>query len=280
MGICRQPFAQAGQRRGQHLLDPGDVQRHVQSARRTEKIFCRTGFDFRFDPRPARDEQLADLPARQLFRAGHVEQPDAISVRQFPYRPRRFDRRNRAAEFVCEQFYLRSGLQRPAELLIEPAITRVRDATVERRARDDVSRILQNNFLGGGLGLAIDMNRTHRVGLDIIPPAPVKDQVRGKEDELDARRESGQMRGRVNIHATGQIGILVRRGKRADGGAVDDELWFFFDELAFDGGEVEQIEIGARQRPHTPVRGKSWRGLDDIISNQSVRTGNPSEFHP
>jgi len=44
-----------------------------------------------------------------------------------------------------------------------------------------------------------------------------------------------------------------------------------------DGVEIEQIKLFARQRAHAPARGKSRRSLDEIISNQPVRAGNPSQ---
>ena len=89
----------------------------------------------------------------------------------------------------------------------------------------------------------------------------------------------GQKRGHVHIHAPRQIGIRLRSGNSADGGAMNDELRLVFLKFTANGGEIEQIKLVARQRPHAPARGKSRRGLDEIISNQPVRAGDPGEFH-
>jgi len=86
-------------------------------------------------------------------------------------------------------------------------------------------------------------------------------------------------RGRVHIHAPRQIGIRLRGGDGADGGAVNDELRPVFLELAANGVAIEQIQLVARQRAHAPVRSKSRRGLDKIISNQPVRASDPGELH-
>ena len=107
-----------------------------------------------------------------------MEKPGLFLIRQIPYCARRFDRRNRATKFVREQFHPLRCLQRPAELLVETAIARARHAGIERRAHDGVARIAQNDLFGGGFGLAILMNRVHRVGFGVIPFAPVKNQVR------------------------------------------------------------------------------------------------------
>src|ERR1039458_7410992 len=103
--ICREPPGQTGQWNGQYLLDFGDVQRCVQRARRTGKIFRRAWCDFRIELRPARRDELADLPARKFFRACNVEQPGALLIHQFPNRARRLAGKNRAAKFVREQIH-------------------------------------------------------------------------------------------------------------------------------------------------------------------------------
>ena len=95
---------------------------------------------------------------------------------------------NRTAKFIREQLPLLPGLPGVAQLLVEAA-ARARHAGVDGRAHDDMTRIFQNDFFGGELCLAINMDRVHRVGLSIISLAPVKNQIRGKENERNFRRE-------------------------------------------------------------------------------------------
>lgn len=56
---------------------------------------------------------------------------------------------------------------------------------------------------------------------------------------------------------------------------MDEQLRAVADKLAFHGGEVEQVKIRPGQGPHAAVRGMSRRGLDEIVSDQSVRAGDP-----
>ena len=276
--ICRQPFGQTRQRRGQNFLHFGNVQRRVQRARRPGKIFGRTGFDFGFDFRPAFDEQFADLPARKFFRAGDVKNSRAIFFRQFPNRPRRFDRRNRRAKFVREQCHPLPRLQRPPQLFVEAAIARARNAAVDGSAHDQMARIFQNDLLGGSFGFAVKMQRIRRVGLGVISLAPVKNQIRGKENELEFPPPVPRA---VCVTSTftrrASAGFFCASPTVGNRGAMDDELRLVFLKFAADGGEIKQIKSVARQRAHAPARGESRRGLDEIISNEPVRAGDPNE---
>ena len=58
---------------------------------------------------------------------------------------------------------------------------------------------------------------------------------------------------------------------------MNDQLRLVFLEFAADGGEIEQVKLCARQRPHPPVRGEFRRGLDEIISDQPARAGDPNQ---
>ena len=78
------------------------------------KSLAEPGSMFAFSSGQRLDQQLSDLPARKLFRAGNVKQSGAILGRQFPDRPRRFTGENRAAEFVREQFHFLPRLPAPA----------------------------------------------------------------------------------------------------------------------------------------------------------------------
>ena len=300
--ICREPPGQTGQWNGQYLLDFGDVQRRVQRARRAGTICRQARCDFWIELRPARRNEPADLPARKFFRAGNVEQPGASLIHHFPNRARRLAGKNRAAKFVREQIHPLPRLPCEPQVFVETAIARARYAAIERRAHNGVARIAQNDLLGGGFHLAIQMNRVHRVSLGVIPLAPVKNQIRGKENERNVCRESGQKRGRVHIQTPRQIGIRLRSGNGADGGAMNDQLRLVITERAANGIEISKFKTtniprrkwerrhgvppGVREGRHVavpdqandaPARGKSRRGLDEIISNQPVCAGDPGK---
>ena len=132
-------------------------------------------------------------------------------------------------------------------------------------------------MLAGGLGLAIKVQRIHSVGFSVIPFAPVKNQIRGKENERNVRRQFCQQFRDFDVHTPCQRGILLRIGDNGDGGAVNDELRLVFLKFAVNGVGIEQIKLFARQRPHAPVWGEFRRGLDKIISDQPVRAGDPSQ---
>ena len=138
-------------------------------------------------------------------------------------------------------------------------------------------RILQNNLLGGELGLAVNVNRIGRVRLDVISLAPVEYQIAGKENEPDFRRQFREQFCHFNVHPPCQCGIRLRLGDGADGGAMNDELWLVSGKLAADGGEIEQVKLVARHSSHPPMRSKLRRGPDEIIPNQAVRAGDPGE---
>jgi hypothetical protein len=59
---------------------------------------------------------------------------------------------------------------------------------------------------------------------------------------------------------------------------MDDELRLVLLELVADGIKVEQIHLIARQGAHAPARGGFRRHLDEIISNQPVRAGDPDKL--
>ena len=60
---------------------------------------------------------------------------------------------------------------------------------------------------------------------------------------------------------------------------MDDKLRLVVGKSAFDGREIEQVKVGARQRPCVPERRKLWRRLDEMASNQSICAGDPGQFH-
>ncbi len=138
--------------------------------------------------------------------------------------------------------------------------------------------ISENQLFSGGFGFAVTMQRIRRVLLSVISPATIKDQIGGKENEWDFRRQFCKLPGDFDIYASCMIRIFLSVRNGADGRAVDDELRLVFCKLAADGSKIEEVKIGARDCPHTPVCGKARRGLDEIITNQSVCAGDPNEL--
>ena len=68
-------------------------------------------------------------------------------------------------------------LHRALQQFIEAAVAGGRDAAVDGRAHDQMPRIAQHNFLGGNLGLAVNMQRIGHISLGIISLAPVENQI-------------------------------------------------------------------------------------------------------
>ena len=159
--------------------------------------------------RPACGEELADLPARQPFAAGHVVKPWSVSGRQFPNRPRRDLGRNGRAELVGEQLQGLPRLPRPAHLLVEPAVAGGRGAAVERRANDGVLRIGQHDLLRRDLGFRIDAQRIDWRGLVVIAGPAIKDQIGGKEDKRNLRRQLREQGGDFDVELAGQRGVCL-----------------------------------------------------------------------
>src|SRR5208283_3924285 len=108
--------------------------------------------------------------------------------------------------------------------------------------------------------------------------APVENQIRGKENELNFRRQFRQQFCDFNVHPPCQRGICLRPGNGADGRAMNEELWFVFLKFTADGGKIEQVKPVACQRAHAPARSTSWRGQNQIVSDESVRAADPSEW--
>jgi hypothetical protein len=141
-----------------------------------------------------------------------------------------------------------------------------------------MTRIFQNDLFGSGLGFAVNVKRIGRVCLKVIPIAPVKNQIRGKENEPNFRRQFREPFCDFNVYPPCQCGIRLRLSDDGEGSAMNDELWFVILEFAADGIKIEQVKLGACQCPHAPVRGESQRGPEEIISDESVRAGYPSQF--
>src|SRR5439155_8410657 len=131
------------------LPDFGAIERGVGGAWRADVVVARGWFDARVELRPARGDQLADLPAGQTLAAGEMIKAGLVLGGEFPNRPRRDDRRHRTAIFIREQVQPASGLPGAAHLFVEAAIAGWRRAAVERDADDGVLRVFQDDLFGG-----------------------------------------------------------------------------------------------------------------------------------
>ena len=117
------------------------------------------------------------------------------------------------------------------------------------------------------------MQRIRRVGFGVISLAPVENQIRGKENELDFRRQFRQQLRDFHIHAPRELRIFLRLADGADGRAVDDELRLVFLKFPADGGEIKQVKI---RRASTPARASAGQisarsGQDNFQSARSRR---------
>src|SRR6266498_4155116 len=70
--VCGQPFAQTGQGEREESLDLRAIQGGVGRPGRAGVILARGRLETRIEPRPARGDELAHLPARQALAACEV----------------------------------------------------------------------------------------------------------------------------------------------------------------------------------------------------------------
>ena len=90
IGVCHQPFSQAGQEERQELLDFHAIQGCVGRPGRAGVILARGRLETRIELRPARSDELANLPARQALAAREVIQPGFALRDEFPNGARRY----------------------------------------------------------------------------------------------------------------------------------------------------------------------------------------------
>ena len=91
------------------------------------------------------------------------------------------------------------------------------------------------------------MQRIWRVGFNVIPLAPVENQIGGEKYELDFRRQFREQFCGFDIQPARKLRIGFDSGNGADSGAVNDQLRTVFLKLPADGGEIEQVKPVARQ---------------------------------
>ena len=135
-----------------------------------------------------------------------------------------------------------------------------------------MTRIFQNDLLGGSFCLAVKMQRIGRVSFGVIPLAPVENQIGGEKNERNFRRQFREQFCGFNIHPARKSGIFLRPGDGADGGAVNDQLRLVLLELPADGGEIEQVKIRSRSARASASGANSARsGRDNFRSARPRR---------
>src|ERR1043165_3509699 len=103
-----------------------------------------------------------------------------VFVDQFPRGLGGDGGRNWTAEFVGEELQRAACLPREAHLLVKTPVAGGRRAAVERSAEDGMARIGQHNALRSDFRLGVNAQRADRIGFDIVPLAPVEDEVAGE----------------------------------------------------------------------------------------------------
>ena len=161
------------------------------------------------------------------------------------------------------------------QLLVKRALARWRNPAIDGRADDQMARILQHLAFRRQLGFAIKMQRIRRIRLSVIALVSIKYQIRREKNERYFRRQSGQKSSEFEIHPPRQPGLLLGIGHIGNGGAMDNQLRLVAGKHAFNRAKVQQIKIRTGQPAHAVARGELPRGLNEIISDQSVRAGDP-----
>src|SRR5882724_2914366 len=207
--ICHQPFAQAGQRERQELLDFRAIQGSVWRPGRAVVILARGRLEMRIELRPARSDELAHLPTRQALNAREVIEAGLALRDQFPNRARRYDRGHGRAKFIDEQLQRFSRLPGAAHLFVESAIAGRRRAAVQRDSDDGVLGVCQDDLLGGNFGLGINTQRIGPGGLVVVSLSAVKNQIAGEENKWNVGGQLGQASGGFNIQLPRQRRIIL-----------------------------------------------------------------------
>jgi hypothetical protein len=78
----------------------------------------------------------------------------------------------------------------------------------------------------------------------------------------------------VDLARQRRVGLTLRTF--AQRRAVDDGVRFLRMKCGSDGGKVEQVESGSRQTDGFKLRREPGRKLDEVIADQSARTGDPN----
>src|SRR6185369_11432775 len=243
--ICFQPFRQTGQRKGKQFLDLRTTQRSVGGPRGALIFFPRTGFDSGIQLRPARGNELANLPAREPFTPGDMVNTWLIFCDKLPDRSGGDFGRNGTTKFIGEKFERFAGLPRAAQLFVETALTSGRDATVQRSADNRVLGVAQHDLFSGNFRLGVNTQRIHRIGFHVVALPSVKDKVGGKEDQWNPGSQLDQMPGDFDVEFVSKSGVGLANGAFAERSAMNQELRSLPVKGGVDSAEIGQLELGA-----------------------------------
>ncbi len=89
------------------------------------------------------------------------------------------------------------------------------------------------------------MQWIHGIRLGVIAFEPVENQISGKENELNFRRQFREQLSQLHVHTLRKNGIFLRFRNGRDRGAMDDELRLILLKFPADGSEVEQVKLVA-----------------------------------
>src|SRR5438093_1514821 len=108
--------------------------------------------------------------------------------------------------------------------LVETAISRGRDAGVQREAYDGMARISEDDPLGLCLGPAVNCQWIDGIGLGVVTLGPVEHEVRGKENQGYVPGEVAQFFGEFDVYFARQLGLFFTSGRFAERSAMDQQI--------------------------------------------------------
>jgi len=145
-------------------------------------------------------------------------------------------------------------------------------------ANDGMSWVYQHDLFCSDFCFGVHAERINRRSFVIISGPAIEDQVRGKQDEGDVRRQFGQDLRDLDVQLPGQRGIGLAGRTFAQGRAVNYGCWFLALELPAYSDEVIQIEPGSSQPDRLYTGRKFLRRFDQVMANETAGTGDPDRF--
>jgi hypothetical protein len=184
----------------------------------------------------------------------------------------------RGTEFVGEQA---DRLPRPPSSthhLIEAVITAGGCPAGKRCADHGVARVDPDNPFSFDLGFRVNAQRTYRVRFLVIPLKPIEDQIRGQKDELNVGAQPCQHTGNLDIDPARKAGIHLAIRGPSERGAVNNELGMLACKRSLHLQKISEVQGVPFQANCLPLRGIARGSADQIVTNQSTRTRNPSQW--
>lgn len=190
-------------------------------------------------------EHFTYLCAGKFLISGDVENSSLSFREQFPTSASGHLCMDWTTKFICEKTQLLSALPRHANLFVESAIARRRDAAIERGADDGVAWISRHELFCGNFGFRIDAQRIGGISFGIVAFASIKHEISREEDEWDVCCEFGKQGCGFNIGFARErrVGLAIRR--LGHGCAMDDGGWLLLVKRPSDSGRVEEVKCGA-----------------------------------